>query len=505
MNISCWQNPLPERSMTTHISFSPATRRAVPWFVAASLAMLLSSCSENTAPTGETLSVCHVAGVTGSLMDIRASELTDHRAHGDYVATIVVRRTNRRNGDGIHFARITDAIASAREGRVSRGETTIAKCRITIAVAPGVYSGSVVDSLGLGGEELPLTIDVPDITLLGSHVVQVDSKGRPIAAPGASAGTLASTIVAYPGLVSIKTGSALDKYAEPLIVVNGHPAGSRGDGAVIEGFILQSGNEVMGGPVGGNAVWAMRSRDLVVRGNQIESGFSEPVEMRASVGRIERNVLIGRGGSCALCIFGPGDYQVIANRQIGLSGRLSVLVFPAIFAAVPPNVEQEPLPQTALVTATITNNEFRDHQEVPFGIGVRVAAIGPGAPDVVGTARVMVQDNDLSNNRFAVVAEAGFVVANTAQRGGIELTLGRNILTASCQTGLLVAFNSQATAVGSQAGPSSRNSAYSIMLGDDIEWGDVWYSHPAGTGNTLTVDGQPVVSGSRSAYNSKAC
>ncbi|MEO5588882.1 MAG: hypothetical protein ABIS03_04790 [Gemmatimonadaceae bacterium] len=72
------------------------------------------------------------------------------------------------------------------------------------------------------------------------------------------------------------------------------------------------------------------------------------------------------------------------------------------------------MPETALVTATVTHNEFRDHQEVPFGIGVRVAATGPSAPNVVGSARVPVQDNDLSNNRFAVVAEAGFLVANTA-------------------------------------------------------------------------------------------
>ncbi len=85
------------------------------------------------------------------------------------------------------------------------------------------------------------------------------------------------------------------------------------------------------------------------------------------------------------------------------------------------------------------------------------------------------------------------------------MTLKRNILSASCQTGLLVAFNSQATAVGSQTGLSTRNSAYSIMLGGDIEWGEVWYSHPPGTGNTLTVDGQPVPTGSRSFYDPKAC
>ncbi|HZK77857.1 MAG TPA: hypothetical protein VFC35_03040, partial [Gemmatimonadaceae bacterium] len=173
--------------------------------------------------------------------------------------------------------------------------------------------------------------------------------------------------------------------------------------------------------------------------------------------------------------------------------------------AVPPNVDQLVLAATALVTATVTNNEFRDHQEVPFGIGVRVAAVGPGAPDVIGTARVVAQDNDLSNNRFGVVAEAGFLVANTARRGSIELTLKGNILTGSCQVGLLVAFNSQSAAVGLQSGLPTQNASYTITLGGDIPWTDAWYSHPGGTGNTLTVDGQPVATGSRASYDPKGC
>ena len=491
------------RAIRTHLFHEPlmtAHRVLLSHLIAA--ISLLGACSEVTPPAGETISVCHLSGTSGVLMDIKKSELMDHREHGDYVAALTVRRGSALNGDGIHFARITDAISSAREGRMYRGEKTTALCRITISVSPGTYLGRVNDTLSAGLEELPLTIDVPDITLLGSLVMSTDSKGR---ASGTNAGSeQVTTIGASPGLISIKTGNTLDKYAEPLIVVNGHPNGPRGDGAIIEGFVLQSGN----GPddiVGGNAVWAMRAKDLVVRGNRIEGGFSEPVEMRSSVGRVERNVLVGKGGSCALCMFGPGDYKVIANRQVGATGRLSVLVFPAIFAAVPPNVEQLVLGADALVTAEVTNNEFRNHQEVPFGIGLRVAAIGPGAPNVTGTARVIAQDNDLSDNRFGVVAEAGFLVAGTAQRGSIDLKLKGNTLTGSCQVGLLVAFNGQATAVGTQAGISTRNSTITLDLGNDISWADAWYSHPAGAGNTLMVNGQPVPNGSRAAYDARPC
>ena len=484
---------------------NPMNNRSSLIISAGILTVFLTACGENgTAPAGETLSICHLSGTTGALMDIRASEMRDHLDHGDYVAGLTVRRGSALNGDGIHFARITDALASARAGRMLRGETTDAVCRITIAVAQGTYQGSANDTINAGLEQLPITIDVPRITLRGAFVMPTDNKGRPTGTAGAAASSAITSIMSVPGLVSIKTGNTLDKYAEPLIVVNAHPAGPRGDSAIIEGFILQSGN----GPdvlVGGNAVWAMRVKGLVVRDNQIEGGFSEPIEMRASEGRVERNLLIGKGGSCALCMFGPGDYKVVANRQVGATGRLAVLFFPAIFAAVPPNVEQLTLPASALVTGEVTNNEFRNHQEVPFGIGVRVAAVGPGAPDVAGMARVLVQDNDLTDNRFGIVAEAGFLVANTGQRGSIDLTLKGNLLGGSCQTGLLVALNSQATAIATQTGLSTRNSSYTIALGDNIPWSDVWYSHPPGTGNTLMVNGQPVANGSRAAYDPKGC
>lgn len=110
-------------------------------------------------------------------------------------------------------------LASARAGPMSRNETVVAKCRITIAVAPGVFVGSIDETDNSSVEALPLTIDVPDITLLGSFVMPVDGDLR--ATGNFSAEAVATTIVANPGLISIKTGNVLDKYAERLIAVNG--------------------------------------------------------------------------------------------------------------------------------------------------------------------------------------------------------------------------------------------------------------------------------------------
>jgi hypothetical protein len=483
--------------------------RALAFLAAVAAATSLVSCTGTDepilGPTGELLAVCHMSGATGTVIELRASQLPEHRNHGDYVARLVVDKLHAGSTDSLHFSRITDALAVARAGRIARNELAAAPCHITIAVGPGTFQGSFGGSSDPTFERLPLLIDVPEVTLHGSFVMPVDEYDRPVGTTTYDRANPPTTIVANPGLVSIKTGNVLDKYAEPLIVVNGHPDGPRAAGIIIEGFILQSGNAPEA-VVGGNAVWAMRATRLVVRDNQIEGGFSEPIEMRASVGRIERNFLTGKGGSCALCVFGPGVYDVISNRQTGLANRLGVLVFPTILAAVPPGVEQLELGSTALVTVTVRNNDLRDHQEVPFGMGLRVAGIGPGAPNVVGSAHVVAESNDLSNNRFAIVVETGFPVASTALRGDVELTLLGNTMNASCAAPLLLSLNPQPTAVGLQTQLSSRNSTYTIKLGEDIAWKDVWYSHPAGAGNTLSVNGEVIANGSRVAYDAaKSC
>lgn len=502
-------------TLSRRFSAQVARRSGPARLAAAAACIAVAACNDlpltPDLPAEALLSVCHMSGVAGTSTRIAQSALAAHRSHGDYVVDLVVDKASTATGDSIHFTRIGDALAVARAIRSGRNETSTGSCRITITVEPGIFQGSVKESADPSFERLPLVIDMPDVTLHGSFSMPMDESGRAFGMDSPSTLTSSTTLVASPGLISISTGVVADKFAEPLIVVNAHPEGLRGDGTIIEGFVFQSGNTAANAVVGGNAVWAMRAQRLVVRRNQIEGGFAEPVEMRASHGRIEDNYLTGRGGSCALCIFGPGDYTVIGNRQVGLSNRLAVLVFPAIVAAVPPGVEQFVPPATSMVTAAVANNDFRDHQEAPFGIGVRIAAIGPGAPNVTGTARVVVQDNDLSNNRFAVVAEAGFPVAATSRPGNIDLTLVRNIMTGSCQTPVLVALTNQPTAAGLQNAPPLRNSSYSIRIesgydDSDINWGDVWYSHPAGTGNTLTVDGQPIAYGARVPYDAaKVC
>ncbi len=114
------------------------------------------------------------------------------------------------------------------------------------------------------------------------------------------------------------------------------------------------------------------------------------------------------------------------------------------------------MPATALVTATVENNEVRDHV-VAAGAGLRVGAVGGGAPNVAGTNKVAFTNNNLVNNTFGIVIEAAFPVAGSSLRGDIEVTTSGNTISQSCQSDLFVAFSRRNTGLGIQSGPYLRS------------------------------------------------
>lgn len=467
------------------------------------LAAILTSCGDApSAPVVQTSSelafVCHITGSIGSVIDISISDLPMHKAHGDYVAQLTVDKQSSKVGDSIHFTRIGDAIAVARAVRMARNESSVAACRITIAIAPGVFQGSIKASTDPSLEQFPLVLDVPDMTLQGSFKMAIDAGGRPT---GIGEAAEVTTLVPIAGLLTVNPGGgAQNTQAEPLIIVNAHPDGPRGDRASIEGIVFQSGNGTEGVP-GGHAIFAMRAANLVIRRNKFESGFAEPMDLRASSARVEQNYLTGRGGSCGICLSGPGDYQATGNRHVGPGGLPGIFVTPLSIIAVNPIVEQFTPLSSAFVAATLVNNEVRNHQTVPPGTGIRIGAVALGAPNVAGTSQVVVRDNTLINNRFGIIVDAAFPVANTALRGDIEVTLSGNTMTGSCQTNLLVTLTRHVAALGIVSLPYLKNSTYKINLGGDLAWSDVWYTHPSGFNNTVIVDGQTIPTGSRAPYD----
>ena len=447
--------------------------------------------SASHAPADNKMMVCHMGDEGPRIIEISIAARDAHINHGDHIAQFVVDKTSADLGDGIHFDRIGDAIAAVRAVRIARDEQESGGCRITIAVAPGIYPGSIAASANPTFERFPLVIDVPDVTLQGAFDMQIDGSSR---ATGVSGNGNASALVPSPALVSVPN------FSEPLVAVNGHVGGFQGNGVVIQGFVFQSGHPGVDTHIGGLGILSLRVHGLVVEGNRFEAGFSESVDLRASSARVDRNHLGGGGGTCDICLAGPGDYEAEGNRLLA-GGIPGILVTPATGLRVPTGVEDYVLPASATVNATLVNNEVRDHLRVPVGVGIRVGAIGVGAPNVAGVARVEARDNVLVNNRFAMIVEAAFPLPNTLRKGDIELTLHGNTLLASCQNNFLVSLSRHTTGLGIGNAPYLLNSNYSLALGGDVTWDDVWFSHPAGFANTLTVDGVLIGNGSRHAYD----
>jgi hypothetical protein len=442
------------------------------------------------APPGETVKMCRTAGTPGTIVDVPVSDLAARKTQGDYVASLVVDPASTRIGDSVHFKRITDAMTVVRAVRQKRKETVSASCTITIDVAAGAYRGSTKDSPDATLEKFPIVVDVPGVTLHGALTMAFDAALR---ATGAVAGSGVSTLTPIAGLVT-------DPAPDAIFVINGHPDGSAGNDVTIEGFALQSGHVGVDADTGGLGVFAMRVKNLVVRGNRFEPALTSALDLRASDAQVENNT-IGGGLVCDVCLSGPGNFVVSGNR-ISKGGIDGVVLSSLVVLPVPVGVEQYALPATASASATVMNNDIRDHLRLPVGVAVRVSAIGTGAPNVPQSATLDVRDNTLANNTFALLFEAGFPLANTTLKGDLTVTMARNTIQNSCQADLLVSFNRHATTLGvaQLTRPYIRNSTYNVSLGGNLRWDDVWYSNPSGFGNTLLVDGFTVGPGSHLAY-----
>lgn len=445
--------------------------------------------------------VCHQSAATAQPIGIAPAALDAHRAHGDHVARFVVDPATPHVGDGVHFTTITAAVLAAREVRVARDERETAGCRITIDVAPGVFTGSFDPGADAGLERFPLIIDVPDITLRGALRMQVDARGRATgeeAAPGE-----VTTLVPDRPLAFLPS-------TEAMIVVLGHPGASAGHGAVIEGLAFQSARS--DGTDGGMGIISLRVRDLVIRGNRFEPGLSSAGDLRATSARVEHNFGTRLGVNCGFCLAGPGEYEAVGNRLLdgGIGGLYVTAVLqhlPFSLGAAPvTGVEPYVLPASAAVTAVIGNNHLRGHVRLPIGFGVRVLSLGPGSSTVAQSTIVTLEGNEVTGNTFNLIVDAGFPQANTLRRGDVDVTLAGNTIGGSCQNDLLVAFTRHTGALGTTSNPYLVGSTFRLDPGPDLSWGNAWYAHPDGYGNSLIVDGSVIQHGAYAAYDpSRAC
>ena len=449
---------------------------------------------DRTSAAGK-VALCHDPASGGSILSVGTPALAAHLAHGDYLATLVVSHDANQPDDGAHFTSIGSALDEARASRLAHGELTSAACRITIMVAADTYRGSTSAPTTASDERFPLVVDVPDITLHGALAMALDDARR---ATGISTSGVESVLSPSSPLPVIAGNST------PLILVNGHPDGSSGNGAVVTGFVFQSGHYASPSDAGGQGLLALRVQDLIVRGNRFESGFTESVDLRATSAEVLENHLSGTAATCDICLAGPGRFRAEGNYLLA-GGIPGIVLGGPINIAVPSGVEPYEPPATAETWGELINNEVHDHQRLTTGVGLRVDVVGIGAPNVYNTVHAVMRDNLLVNNRFGIIVHAAFAHTGSLRQGNVDLTLGGNQILGSCEAKLLVALTRHTTTLGLTSTPYMHDSTFRLTLGGDVSWNDVWYGHPAGLNNTLIVDGTVMPNGTRQFYSETGC
>lgn len=442
--------------------------------------------------------VCEPGATTTTELDIdRLGALT---ARGGHVARLLVDREIPRV-PGVVFRRITDALAEARRIR-QRSTVQGSGCPVTIIVSAGTYVGTTGTPADSTIEQLPLVIDMPRVRLLGLYEMPLTAAER---ATGPANTARASILVASPPLATGGGTTNATRYSEPMIVVTAEGS-EGGHGAHIEGFVFRSGHASGISTTGGVGVLSLRATGLEVVGNSFEGNFTERVDVRSGGALVERNYSSGPGGTCDICINGPGTTFVVRGNTLLDGGIPGVLVLPALVLPLPAGFTQVVTPAVSTTVVTIDNNDVSGHQAVPVGTAYRVAAMGNGAPNTQGDVRVTLTRNRAANNRFGLIVEAGFPVAGGVLRGDITLTTSDNTFINSCQADLLVSLSRHTAGLGLATLPYLRNATFTLNLGTDLSFASAWYAHPAGLGNTLRVGGVDVAPATRAPYDAnKAC
>jgi hypothetical protein len=445
------------------------------------------------APVG-TVALCRRSPGAPTIVEVAGPAVPAFLARGDYVSTLLVSHDGSGVGDGVHFRRIGDALDAARAGRLARGELLSAACRITIMVSGDTYYGTATGGATGDTEQFPFLVDVPDITLRGAMEMGLNDEGR---------ATGVSTNGAETRLVPVEPMPVIDGASTPIIVADGHPDGSAGNGLVIRGLVFESGHLPIV-EAGGQGVLALRVTGLQIQGNRFEGGFTESIDLRATDAGVVENHLSGTGGTCDICFAAPGHYRASGNLLLA-GGIPGITIDGAVNLPTPTGVEPLPRYSTAELWADVRNNEVRDHQRIPVGVGIRVDALGVNGSDTHNTVHAVIQDNQLVNNRFGMIVHGAFPTAGADNTSNLDVTLGGNAIEQSCEARLLISFSRHQTTLGIKAFPYLVNSTFALKLNGNVDWNDVWYGHPAGYGNTLVVNGQVIPNGTQQSYSATGC
>ena len=301
--------------------------------------------------------------------------------------------------------RISDALERARALRAEGSARPI-----EIVIAHGLYRG-VYGTPGGELEDLPLLVNVPDVTLRGETVLLVDDQQRPQLTLAADEtptflDPAHNTVISGPA-ASADNGVILVLPTRDLVT----GAETIGDRAVIEGLTLAANGQA--------GIGIDRAAGVVVRGNAVYRAYNETINTSAS---FEGNLLMSSGSAALLInvadLDHPHEVIVRNNRMVqnalggiyvgatGYRHNLDLGVHAAGYSFTLPTLHDQHFGKIL-----IENNDISGHTGANLGFAVRLAACDDGQgtfPEVAGELEVTIRDNDFIDNNLGVAVDGGW-------------------------------------------------------------------------------------------------
>jgi hypothetical protein len=346
------------------------------------------------------IALCAAAPRPGHAQSVATATLSPTTVYVDCAAI------SRGNGSTAHpYWRITDALDKARAlWRASPRP-------ITIRVAPGICSGNFetqpTDQTTRPPELLPLVLNVPDLTLHGAGVMEY-AEGFPVAA---RAGTATTVTVDTPHL---------GDYDNAVIYVGPTTDGSRADGTIVEGLVIDDAGNSWHGLV------ISRTHNITVRNNVVEHVNFNAMSSSDSSGRIIGNVVhdgapgmfIAAGTNANPSRLYIGGNSATMNAEVGviLSGT-SVATDTLDMGANPLQELPYPINPTANQMGNHIDVELAANDVSNNPVGLRFMMLGADQYPYVQTGNISASVHDnrfIDNSEYPLVVDQGFVFRSTS-------------------------------------------------------------------------------------------
>jgi hypothetical protein len=348
-----------------------------------------------------------------------------------------------QNGDGSEnnpYRTISKAVDRARRIR-SHCEDPI-----VIHVGPGEYfTDSAVEALcgvAVGAceylgdssvEALPILLDVPDLELRGSTVLDTDQRGLPT-------GTFSNA--------STFTIGPLETMVEPAnstgLIFVGPSYSGRGDRVTVTGFVFSGGMTLP-------FVQIDRVQGFVVRGNIFTDHFSPAIFTRAASGLIEANYMSNDVSGAALTGGNadfPSNVVVNGNRFVenglGDADRAGLFINGTGDNTLSTADLRVPFSGTEVfdtIVATVTGNDFSNNL---VGIQlIETGIVGASPTPLHAHVTAIVSDNTLDKNDIGVVMDAGLPFRGASlyhYTGSLDATFHNNVVSNSSTSPAFLSF-----------------------------------------------------------------